>query len=394
MTTIVIDGIFFQINEWSGIAKYWRNLLVDIDNYLFKNNIDDIRVILLVRGRAECIRKQFFQKIQKLPVSYFDDRCAFSDYLHTGNLCKDLRASVFISSYYTLAYGVPNVGMAYDFIPEHLNISNSQSSWLLRSIYMQSVSCTLSISNSTAKDASTFYPAVQCTSKDIFYPRVTGEEFRQASTAEQNSFREKYSLNYPFLSIIGHRACYKNLRLLTTSVQNDKASHISLPLGVVMSSGEELTDEEQCYYNKHFIHGVKRFNFNQSDLTCLLSCSEMLFYPSLLEGFGYPILEAMAQGCPVVTTSSTSMSEILKHALPEEYRIISGYDSLEAYNAIISILHSRVRVSSESRTRLSKAFGQDYSESFLRRLIELSKSAKPPLDEYLPPCLALDGILN
>jgi len=42
----------------------------------------------------------------------------------------------------------------------------------------------------------------------------------------------------------------------------------------------------------------------------LYSAAEMLVYPSFCEGFGYPVLEAMARGCPVITSCCASLPEI------------------------------------------------------------------------------------
>jgi glycosyltransferase involved in cell wall biosynthesis len=45
-------------------------------------------------------------------------------------------------------------------------------------------------------------------------------------------------------------------------------------------------------------------------LSALYRDADALFYPSLYEGFGFPILEAMAAGCPVVTSNRSSMAEV------------------------------------------------------------------------------------
>jgi glycosyltransferase involved in cell wall biosynthesis len=45
-------------------------------------------------------------------------------------------------------------------------------------------------------------------------------------------------------------------------------------------------------------------------LSALYRDAGALFYPSLYEGFGFPILEAMAAGCPVVTSNRSSMAEV------------------------------------------------------------------------------------
>jgi glycosyltransferase involved in cell wall biosynthesis len=65
----------------------------------------------------------------------------------------------------------------------------------------------------------------------------------------------------------------------------------------------ELTD------HVHFIGTV-----SDGDLACLYRRAEALLYPSLYEGFGLPILEAMASGCPVITSNVSSMPEVAGEA--------------------------------------------------------------------------------
>jgi len=52
----------------------------------------------------------------------------------------------------------------------------------------------------------------------------------------------------------------------------------------------------------------------QKELVSLYSGAEMLCFPSLYEGFGLPILEAFACGCPVITSNITSMPEVAGEA--------------------------------------------------------------------------------
>ena len=51
-------------------------------------------------------------------------------------------------------------------------------------------------------------------------------------------------------------------------------------------------------------------NISDQDLVVLYRNAELLLFPSLYEGFGLPVIEAQACGCPVVTTGRAPLTEI------------------------------------------------------------------------------------
>jgi glycosyltransferase involved in cell wall biosynthesis len=50
------------------------------------------------------------------------------------------------------------------------------------------------------------------------------------------------------------------------------------------------------------------------ELPALYSGADLFIFPSLYEGFGFPPLEAMACGCPVISSNTSSMPEVLGNA--------------------------------------------------------------------------------
>ena len=49
---------------------------------------------------------------------------------------------------------------------------------------------------------------------------------------------------------------------------------------------------------------------SRADLEALYAAATVMCFPSLLEGFGFPVVEAMAQGTPVITSKGTSTEEL------------------------------------------------------------------------------------
>jgi glycosyltransferase involved in cell wall biosynthesis len=85
---------------------------------------------------------------------------------------------------------------------------------------------------------------------------------------------------------------------------------------------------------------------SEGDKAALLNGAEALVYPSLYEGFGLPILEAMACGTPVVTSDRSSLPEVAGDAA-----VLTDPDEPEAIASAIG----RVLSDGELRERLRKA---------------------------------------
>jgi glycosyltransferase involved in cell wall biosynthesis len=103
------------------------------------------------------------------------------------------------------------------------------------------------------------------------------------------------------------------------------------------------------------------------DLPALLSSAEFLVFPSFYEGFGIPVLEAMACGCPVVSSNTSSMPEVLGDAA----LFFNPYHVEEMSLAIRKMLEDE---------NLRNKFRQKGLERV--RLFTLEKAAKKILDVF------------
>jgi glycosyltransferase involved in cell wall biosynthesis len=70
-----------------------------------------------------------------------------------------------------------------------------------------------------------------------------------------------------------------------------------------------------------------------NDLPAIYYLSKLFLFPSLREGFGIPVIEAMACGVPVITSNVSSMPEVAGNAA----HLIHPENVEELYNAMIKI---------------------------------------------------------
>lgn len=128
----------------------------------------------------------------------------------------------------------------------------------------------------------------------------------------RRAVRQRYNLpDNPYIFSIGTVQPRKNYARLIAALAALGSQHADVHL--VIAGGRGWLDDPiyQAVKDHHLEGRVHFIGFAQDrDLPALYSEAQCLAYPSLYEGIGFPILEAMACGIPVVTSNISSMPEV------------------------------------------------------------------------------------
>ncbi len=138
--------------------------------------------------------------------------------------------------------------------------------------------------------------------KDIFAP---------CGMEEQNRVLKKYRISRDFIFFVGSFEPRKNIVTLIRAYAN-LPENIKMQHPLVIAGGKGwLNFEIDALIKSLPPDQIRRIGYvDEQDLPGLYSAAAVFVYPSLYEGFGLPILEAMSCGAPVITSNTSSMPEI------------------------------------------------------------------------------------
>lgn len=136
----------------------------------------------------------------------------------------------------------------------------------------------------------------------INYPGV--DVIKPLSSIQQKNHLEGFGISKPYILSVGKQEPRKNIQKLIDAFQKMKKSNQSLQLIIVGPDGWNMPKEKSN-------DTIKCIGYVSDDELATLYTNALCFvYPSLYEGFGYPIIEAMKYGCPVATSNTSSMPEV------------------------------------------------------------------------------------
>ncbi len=120
-----------------------------------------------------------------------------------------------------------------------------------------------------------------------------------------------FDAHEPFFLHVGADSWYKN-RLGLLQIFDGLRERLGAGAPRLLVVGPPLGDELDAYVRDHGLEGrVARLSgLANEDLRAVYSLAEALLFPSFYEGFGWPILEAQACGCPVFTSNRAPMTDL------------------------------------------------------------------------------------
>lgn len=295
---ILVDGVFFQLYQ-TGIARVWKSLLEEWVNNGFAKHI----VVLDRDGTAPKITGI---RYRNLPRYDYNNMVADREILQ--QVCDEEGADLFISSYYTTPATTPSVFMAYDMIPEVMGWNMNNPMWQAKHQGIQQASARIAISENTARDLVKCFTDITLGSVTVAYCGVNST-FSPAKPEEIHAFKYKYGITKPYFLLVGATGGYKNSILFFQAF-----SQIATSYGfdiILTGSGGVLASEYRAYTAGSIVHLLQ---LSDEELATAYSGAVALVYPSKYEGFGMPVLEAMACACPVITCPNASIPEVAGEA--------------------------------------------------------------------------------
>ena len=211
----------------------------------------------------------------------------------------------------------------------HPETHKSLNRWFLTLMmprFLRAADAVIAVSECTKRDAIRFYriPEEKIT---VIYEGVN-PRFRPASPEAIAAVRARYGLPERFILYVGTIEPRKNLTTLLEAFHHLLATY-DLRLVIVGKKGWLY---ERFFRRLRELGLENRVLFTgyvpDEDLPAIYSAADLFVFPSLYEGFGLPVLEAMACGTPVICSNTSSLPEVAGDAAllvdPTDARALTG----------------------------------------------------------------------
>lgn len=274
----------------------YLNSLPAYQNAIQQSGFQKMSMLLLKAGKK-------FKSIPKQALPYllwdYAFKRQYKSKIIKGNY--DIFHATFYTDYYTKDIQKPLVVTIHDMIHEKFsNLSkyrNNSSTIEDKSKLIQRADRIIAVSEFTKQDIIKFHPSAATKISVVHH----GNSFHQITEEKINNLPERYLL------FVGGRKEYKNFEFFITAI-NDYIKSEKLK---VICVGHPFSKEEHQILKQLNVDTFCNTIFaTDGELKYLYKNASAFIFPSLMEGFGFPILEAFESSCPCILSNSTCFQEI------------------------------------------------------------------------------------
>lgn len=299
---IAYDNQIFNLQKYGGISRYIVNLATGVSKY--KNE---------VKIFAGIHQNGYINK--KLPIEVLGNKVTYPsrgqgkltslNNVFMNEIIDRWSPDIVHKTYYFNAkkFDSPSILTVHDMIHEIYSeqFSDTDKTIRLKRKAVEQADHIIAVSHSTKRDLINLF--------DVNESKITVIHHGISKETTHLHLNENHKPALPsFMLYVGQREGYKNFRKLLEGYALTKASS---DYHIIAFGGGNFTKEEQKLITKlGLTRKVIQISGDDSLLRELYSSAMAFIYPSLYEGFGMPILEAMSNNCPVICSNTSSLPEV------------------------------------------------------------------------------------
>ncbi len=301
-------------NNFTGLGNYSRTLLRNLGKYF-----TDHEYYLYSPNLSRTPETAFF--LEKQPFYPKTSNSLFKSYWRSYSIVNQLKKDK-IDLYHGLSHEIP-AGLKRSKIKSIVTIHDlifkiypNLYNFLDRKIYDQKLrySCTqsdkiIAISNNTKSDIINFYQ-IEPERIEVFYQPCNSIYYEPLETDNTDDVLSRYGIPQEYFIYVGNIERRKNLKLIFDAYQQLPPVR-RLPL-VLIGRGEKYGKEILGMIKEKGLENTVQWIYDLDDnreLRILYQRSQALLYPSIYEGFGLPVVEALLSKTPVITSNVSSLPE-------------------------------------------------------------------------------------
>ncbi len=361
---ILFDHQIFMMQRYGGISRYYLQTAIELNK--LGQNAHIVAPFYINKYLPDAPNGLVFGRaIEDFPFRWQSMTQAvgrFSVNRHAKRFKPDIVHETYFSTEPSVKSAVPTVLTMYDMMPEIADRDNKKKNkhCLWKEAAVARADHIICISQHTKTDLMNML-GVSASKLSVVY---LAQEFVEPNPVVSADLKSQK----PYILYVGQRYGWKNFSRLLAVFGNSKRLRETFDLVAFGPQTKVQPDEIEMIAKLGLGEDQVRFLTGGDDvLAALYSNAAAFVYPSLYEGFGLPPLEAMAHGCPVISTNTSSLPEVVGNA-GEYFDPLSQDEMRHALEAVVF---------SPTRTAELIALGRAQAAKF-----SWEKCAKETLDVY------------